>query len=448
MRIRPVLPAAALLVALAAPASAGASAVAPGHVLVRYDSSAPPAVRAAVERRTGTRSAARLPGGAHELKIEDGQSVAATLAQLRAQRGVRDAHPDYRLHKAGSGGYYPNDPGRGDPGDWRDLQWNFAGPFGIRAPQAWARMRAIGKDGGRGVVVAVIDTGVAYRDKGDAKVAPDLYRDRFVAGWDFVGHDAYPIDEDKDGHGTHVTGTIAEHVNNGKAVTGIAYGVRIMPIRVLDKRGDGDGATFARSVKWAADHGADVINMSLDFDPEIRGGDIPEVISALRYAHEKGAVMVAASGNQKLNHVNYPARDRDVISVGATTSFGCQAKYSNHGDGLDVAAPGGGDDAPLSGSSWDLAHCNPDRGGRAVFQQTFKTEPRKFQLIGITGTSEAVPHVSAIAALAIASGRVGAHPTPGAVQRRIQETARDLGPSGYDKRYGHGLVDAAAAVAP
>jgi len=446
MRTRPLLPAAALLLALAAPASAGASAVAPGHVLVRYERSATRAERVAVERATGTRSAASLPGGSSQLTIEDGESVASTLAELRAQPGVSQARPDYRLHKAAA--FYPNDPGRGAPGDWRELQWNFAGPFGIRAPQAWATMRALDRDGGRGVVVAVIDTGVAYRDKGDAKMAPDLYRGRFVAGWDFIGHDRYPLDEDSDGHGTHVTGTIAEHVNNRKAVTGIAYGVKIMPIRVLNSHGDGDGATFARSIKWAADHGADVINMSVAFDADLRARDIPEVIDAIRYAHGKRVVMVGASGNESLNHLDYPARDANVISVGATTSFGCQAQYSNFGDGLDVIAPGGGDDAALSGSSWDLAHCDPDRGGRVVFQQTFRSKPRKFQLIGFTGTSESAPHVSAIAALVIASGRLGSNPTPAAVLKRIESSARDIGPAGYDKRYGHGLVDAAAAVAP
>jgi serine protease len=325
MRIRPLLLAAALLLALAAPASAGAAAVAPGHVLVRYDRSTTSAERAAVERVTSTRSTAALPGGARQLTIEDGASIATTLAELRAQPGVRDAHPDYRLHKAAA--FYPNDPGRGGAGDWRDLQWNFDGPFGIRVPQAWATMRALDRDGGRGVVVAVIDTGVAYRDKGNAKMAPDLYRGRFVKGWDFIGHDRYPLDED--GHGTHVTGTIAEHVNNKKAVTGIAYGVRIMPIRVLDRHGDGDGATFARSIAWAADHGADVINMSVAFDPDLKARDLPDVIAAIRYAHDKGVVMVGASGNESLNHVDYPGRHRDVISVGATTSFGCQATYSS-----------------------------------------------------------------------------------------------------------------------
>ena len=447
MRFRLLLPAAALLLALAAPTTAGASAVAPDSVVVRYDRWTSTADRRAIERATGTGAAVTLPGGARELRIEDGASVAATLRELRAQPGVRDAHPNYVVRKAAS--YYPNDPGRGGPGDWRKLQWNFAGTYGVRAPQAWATMRALDKDGGRGVVVAVIDTGVAYRDFGSAKMAPDLYRGRFVRGWDFIDHDRYPIDED--GHGTHVTGTIAEHVNNGKAVTGLAYGVRIMPVRVLDASGQGDSATFARSIQWAADHGADVINMSLAADAELRARDIPAVIDALRYAHSRGVVMVGAAGNegQQVNHISYPARDRTVISAGATTSYGCQAYYSSFGDGLDVAAPGGGDDADLSGDEWDATHCSAGHNGRFVYQQTFDSSPpRKFHLVGFDGTSEAAPHVSAIAALVIASGRIGSHPAPDAVMHRIEQRARDAGPPGYDKRYGYGLVDAAAAVAP
>ena len=445
MRLRPSLAAAALAIALAAPASAAASAVAPGHVLVRFANGATAAERAAVERATGVEAAAPLPGGSRELAIEDGDSVAHTLAELRAEPAVAEARPDYRLHKSAAA-FHPNDPGRGGPGDWRELQWNFDGPYGVRAPQAWATMRSLGKDGGRGVVVAVVDTGVAYRDKGSAKKAPDLKSSTFVSGYDFIDEDRYPLDFD--GHGTHVAGTLAEQVDNGKALTGISYGAKIMPVRVLDQNGDGDGATFARSIVWAADHGADVINLSVNFESDVRAHDIPDVIAAIRYAHDKGVVMVGAVGNDSVNHVTYPGRDRDVISVGATTSFGCQAAYSNHGDGLDVTAPGGGNDANLRGSDWDRKHCRGGRHGRTIFQQSFKPNPTSFRLLGVVGTSEAAPHVAAIAALVIASGRIGSHPSPGHVQSRIEQAARDLGPSGYDKRYGYGLANAAAAVAP
>jgi serine protease len=409
---------------------------------VRFDDSSTHSERVAAVRETGTGDAIPLPGGARQVRIEDGESVATTLAELRTQPGVAEVRPDYVLRKAG--GFYPNDPGTGDSGDWRRLQWNFAGRFGIHAPRAWARMRELDRDGGRGVVVAVIDTGVAYEDRGSFKRAPDLYRGRFEDGWDFVEGDRYPFDED--GHGTHVSGTLAEHVNNKKAVTGLAYGIYIMPVRVLDAKGNGDGATFARSIKWAADHGADVINLSVEFDPALRAGDIPDVIAAMRYAHRHGVTMVGASGNLSGNRVAYPARYKSVIAVGATTSHGCLAEYSSYGDGLDVVAPGGGGDASLDDSEWERSHCHGTGNGRMIYQQTFLKNPHDFHLVGFSGTSEAAPHVTAAAALVIASRVVGKHPRPGTVQHRLQDTARDLGLSGYDKRYGHGLLDAAAAV--
>jgi serine protease len=444
MPIRPLITAAALLVALAVPASAGAARVAPAHVLVRFDESATHTDRVRVAEATGTGSAEAVAGDTRELEIEDGESVAETLAELRAQPDVASARPDYVVHKAVAT-FNPNDPGRGGPGDWRKLQWNFAGPFGVHAPRAWATMRALNKDGGRGVVVAVVDSGVAYRDKGSFKRAPDLYRGRFVKGWDFVEHDRYPLDEDS--HGTHVSGTIAEHVNNKQAVTGLAYGVRIMPVRVLDAHGDGDGATFARAIRWAAKHGADVINMSVEFDSDLRAADIPDVIDAMKYAHDRGAVMVGSAGNDADDKLAYPARYSSVIAVGATTSNGCRTSYTNFGSGLDVVAPGGGGDDVPDGSSWDFEHCHPGEGGRVIYQQTFRTgHVREFRLRGFEGTSESAPHVSAIAALVIASGVVGEHPVPEAVQNRIEDTARDIGAPGRDDRYGFGLADASAAV--
>ena len=133
-----------------------------------------------------------------------------------------------------------------------------------------------------------------------------------------------------------------------------------------------------------------------------------------------------------------------MIAVGATTVTGCQADYSNAGDDLDVVAPGGGADAPNSDSVWDAAHCNPDSSGRPIIQETFTRGVRRFGLPrSYEGTSMASPHVSAIAALLIATKRLGPHPSPGAVERHIEATAR---PTDRPDRYGAGLVDAAAAL--
>jgi serine protease len=267
---------------------------------------------------------------------------------------VAYAVPDYIAHAAQAPPptFVPNDPGRGGAGNWQAVQWNFTGPFSINAPQAWALAAQAGAPGGKGAVVAVIDSGVAYENYKRFKRSPDFTGHEFVKGWDFVDNDSHPDDEES--HGTHVAGTIAEATNNGRALTGLAYGVKIMPLRVLDSQGNGNGSSIARAIRWAAKHGAQVINMSVEFESGMRAGDIPEVLSAIRYANHKGAVLVAASGNEGDTRVTYPAAAPQVISVGATTVDGCQADYSNGGRRLDVVAPGGGADAPNTDNPADV----------------------------------------------------------------------------------------------
>ena len=454
MPIRLPILAAALTGALAAPVAADASSpdAAPavattGEVVVGYDGSASAARKQAVAAATGTAPAADLPGDAQVVKIEDGASVKGTVDELKRQPGVRYAVPNFKVHASGMPApYFPNDPGKGGPGDWSRLQWNFDGPFGVNVPEAWALARHAGVAGGKGVTVAVIDSGIAYRKRGKFRRASDLPSHRWVAPYDFIRKNRYPLDED--GHGTHVTGTIVQRTNNATGVTGLAYGVKIMPLRVLDANGDGDGANFAKAIKYAVNHHAQVINMSVEFNTDLHAADIPEVISAINYAHKHGVVMVGAAGNDSEDRLAYPARHRYVISVAATTADGCLAEYSNDGTGLDVSAPGGGNDADLTDNAWDTAHCNPNNTAREIFQETFTHGVTHFGLVGYEGTSEATPHVTAIAALIIATRTAGAHPTPDQVAARIESTARDIGAPGADSRYGAGLADAAAAITP
>jgi serine protease len=158
-------------------------------------------------------------------------------------------------------------------------------------------------------------------------------------------------------------------------------------------------------------------------------------------------VLVAAAGNTEDTQVAYPARAKHTIAVGATTEHGCLADYSNTGSGLDLVAPGGGADAAIDGDP----NCHPlETAGRDVYQFTFRgTSPRRFGLPGgYEGTSMAVPHVAATAALIVGEKILGPDPAPEAIESRLETTARDLGTPGVDQYYGYGLLNAAAATAP
>jgi serine protease len=204
---------------------------------------------------------------------------------------------------------------------------------------------------------------------------------------------------------------------------------------------------IAKGVRFAVNHGAQVINLSLEFPTGITASDIPELISALRYAAHRGVVVAAAAGNEAHAAAAFPARAPSVIAVGASTEHGCLASYSNYGTGLTLVAPGGGPDATLPGDP----NCHPEAPpGQDIFQVTFAgSSPRKFGIPGgYEGTSMATPHVAATAALVIASRVLGRHPTPKAIATRLMATARPLGGPGDSKLYGAGLLDAAAATAP
>lgn len=435
MRLLHLLPASAILVLLALPGGAAAADYVPGQVIVKYRHGTKSGTQWAVAQDAGAEPVHRLASGSRTLAIRDGGSVRSTVKELRSDPKVTYAVPNYIAHASA---FVPNDPG------YR-RQWNLGGGFGINMPDAWSLARRRHSAGGRGAVVAVLDTGVAYETRGKRyRRAPDLKR--FVKGYDFADEDRHP--NDLNGHGTHVAGTIAQTTNNRKGAAGIAYRAKIMPLRVLDEEGKGPIVDVARAVRFAARRKVDVINLSLELPPIVRASDVPELASATRYARRRGVVVVAAAGNTADTAVAYPARLRGVIAVAGTTIHGCEADYSNSGREVDIAAPGGGVDAPIADDRYDAANCRPGAPGSFIYQQTFTSGLRHFGLpSGYEGTSMSAPHVAAVAALIKATKVLGRRrPSARAVEARLKGTARDVGPPGPDQRYGAGLLDAAAAL--
>jgi serine protease len=426
----------------------------PGEVLVGYapgPASAANVAHAARDLggRIATIGQAALQDGMQVVKLPRGQSVFSAIARLRSQPGVEYAVPDYIAHQAG--GWTPNDLGNTHHSQgWQRLQWNFLPGVGIDAPAAWAHMFTVHRPGGRGVTVAVLDTGVAYRNWQRFRKSPDFARTHFVDPYDFVAHNAYPLD--REGHGTFVAGMIAESTNNGLGLTGLAYGAKVMPVRVLNADGNGDSATIAKGIRYAVRHGAQVINLSLEFDITVTAAQIPDIIRAIGFAHRHGVVVVAAAGNDSSRRLAYPAAAPAVISVGATTRDRCLAGYSNGGARLDLVAPGGGDDASMPSDP----DCHPFRNLPSVHQMTFSdfdsispgSNATRFSLPGSYGTSMAAPAVSATAALVIASRVFGAHPSPNRILARLEQTATPLGGTQPNPDFGYGLINAGAATAP
>jgi serine protease len=438
-----------LLVALAwamhAPAASAADYV-PHELIVGYLPGAVSPQTRAAEAHLGMRRGAPAPAPRSRIvHLRKDVRVSAAAARLQRQPGVAYAEPNYIAHTAGS--FYPDDRGRANVAQgWEKLQWNMLPDAGVDAPRAWSNLIADHHAGGQGVTVAILDTGVAYRNWKLFYRSPDFKNTKFVAPYDFVDNNPYPLDRNQ--HGTFVAGVVAESTNNNLDLTGLAYGASIMPVRVLDSQGEGDETTIARGIRYAATHGAQIINLSLEFLPtQVKSGsDIPEIVSAIGFARRKGVIVVGASGNDENDQVAYPARVAGVISVGATTRDRCLAAYSNGGDGLDLVAPGGGDDAILQSDS----NCHPERNLPSIYQLTL-TNPPHWGQFGypnyFIGTSMASPEVAAAAALVIASRVLGSHPTPDQVLSRLEKTAKPLGGSAPNSLYGYGLLDAGAATA-
>ncbi len=356
--------------------------------------------------------------------------------------------------------FTPNDP------DFSDLQWNFSL---INMPSAWA----INPGSTPAVTVALIDTGVTTTNTSMTfplwtgskfenvpmafAVSPDLSASRFTKEQDFVFLDAGAPVLDMVGHGTHVASTIGEDTNNGLGLAGIAYNVRIMPVKVCvgywelmiaqaednvpgfistTAGGCPDDAIIA-GIHYAADNGAKVINVSL-------GGTEPASAEsdALAYAVEHGAFVSIAMGNDfdSGNPTEYPASYAASIggamSVAAVGKFSEHAYYSSAGSYSEIAAPGGNDQDGGSddqGFVWQVTLLPPDQDPTLLVRPRFD----RYAEIGYEGTSMATPHVSGLAALLMSQGNLT---DPAAVEALIKATAKDLGPKGKDDQFGYGLI--------
>lgn len=360
--------------------------------------------------------------GAFSLSLPDGpasatqatQATQATRATLVTGKGDRLRPVAHFLPPVVKS---PNDP-------LFKYQWNLAA---IQVPGAWTLSR------GAGATVAVLDTGVAYEDRGPYRRAPDLRGTRFVAGWDFVKGDAHPDDvpppAGRRSHGTQIAGIIAQAADNGIGGAGVAPGAAIMPIRVLRPDLSGSAGTIAKGLRFAADHGANVANLS------IAGPSGARVLeAAIEYASAKGVTIVAAAGNEGRSSVSFPAAYPNVIAVGAVRRDRSRAYYSNYGRALDLVAPGG------AGELLDAGY-GP---GDGVLAQTLKGGPSSFCYCFTASTSAAAAEVSGVAALLIGSRRAT---TPRAVRAALLSGAQDLGSPGWDPQYGAGLVQAWGALA-
>lgn len=398
------------------------------------------------------------------MSLGDGADVETVAATLAALPEVEYAQARYRNHAM----FKPTDP-------LYSLQWNLPA---IDMERAWD----LNAGASSNVTVAVLDGGVAYRDSvvryrgtpfrlvaggpvypalGLVDVpfaaAPDLGpSSRFVAPRDFVWEDELPFD--LDGHGTHVAGTIGQTTNNGIGVAGMAFNVKIMPVKVIDEVWDfifdspnfGSDDTVAQGIRYAADNGAHVINMSIGRED---GGAAPAIEAAVRYAVSKGAFVAIASGNDGdgRNRVNRAAEFTGsidgAVSVGAVGRGLDRAYYSTSGPNVEIAAPGG--DARASGGSLregGILQQMVDQNfvitydlGPALFRA-----PRfdAFSYFFLQGTSMATPHVAGFAALLRQQGLTN----PAAIEVAMKQFATDRGAAGRDDLYGAGLINPRATL--
>jgi len=436
-----------------------------GSIVVKFKPGTAPASQQLMLQHVGASTTMDAPSYAdfNIIAIDPAADPEAVASELAKQPDVEYAQARYRVHPM----FVPNDP-------LYPMQWNFPA---IDMEHAWD----LNQGASASVVVAVIDSGVAFRNEvvrftappfqavdsrgntvafpalGTVDVpfaaAPDLgSADRYVSPRDFIWNDNDPVD--LDGHGTHVTGTIGQLTNNSQGVAGMAFNVRIMPVKVIDSIWDdifgspfqGTDDVVARGVHYAVDNGAKVLNMSIGRT----GPPSPMLQEALIYATSHGAFVAIAGGNdfEDGNPVEWPANYANAIpgavAVGAIGRDRLHAYYSSAGPYIELVAPGGnertgGTQGGILQQTFDFSVVETYINGPAQYRAPrFDVFADQF----FQGTSMAAPHVAGFAALLYQQGITN----PAAIEAAMEQFATDLGPTGRDNQYGYGLINPRASL--
>jgi serine protease len=431
----------------------------PGSVIVKFRAGTSPAARAALLALIDGQSTTTLPYAAFDVvALDRDDDPEAAARRLAGQPDVQFAQARYRARPL----FKPNDP-------LYSLQWNY--PL-LDMERAWD----INPGASSSVTVAVLDSGLAYSGIAfnltqtspqsiDGVVypalgtvhfqfaaAPDIGAGRVVSPYDFIWDDNQPVD--MDGHGTHVAGTIGQLTNNSTGVAGMAFNVKLMPVKVIDGFWDayfespyfGTDDVVARGIRYAVDSGAKVLNMSIGRE----GPAAPVVRDALEYAVSKGAFVAVAGGNEFLEgnpiprFAEYAAQINGVVAVGAVGPDRQRATYSSTGPYIELMAPGGDSTRAGTGgmvlqNTFDFDFTDTFLNGAAGFHA-----PRFdiFEYIYYEGTSMATAHVSGLAALLYQQGIT----KPAAIEAAMKRFATDLGTTGRDNQHGYGLINARATL--
>jgi serine protease len=398
---------------------AGAAEVRQGEVIVKFHDATDDATRERAIRAAGGLAARRSAfGPRYRVQLKDGIDIPEALGRLATMGEVEYATPNHVRRAL----FIPNDP-------LFSVQWNLQL---VHAPRTWDIQK-----GDPSVVVAIIDTGVAFENFGQFAEAPDWGPTVFVPGLNIFSNDSHANDDN--GHGTNVASIVAEEANNDVGYAGLAFNCSIMPLKVLQADGTGEDFGISEAIDYARTftlngrNPVKVINMSLGGT-----GDDPTLDAAIDRAYQAGITIVAAAGNHVKpgdpTTVSFPAAHPNVIAVGAVDSSSQITFYSNVGPEVAVVAPGGSG----TGNCTELATCTA-----FVFTQNFDVFTPQFNVftyfIGYSGTSQATPHVSAIAALLYQQGIT----SPAAILAAIEHSAQHLGTGAQGTRndqYGYGLV--------